>query len=177
MNYQELLSFAANNNNILYFRVPFFHRELFGTSKPCNSFQLMWLLGSERNMAHYEKAEVPEHCICHVPLHRINGIGKGPMPLTEERKNGYPWISLAESIREEGMRVPAIIEILPNGAGFLTIEGKHRVAACTLIEPFDPDFLVPCITVVRDIRYTVKMHKQRHPDPLDPTGYKVYDNK
>lgn len=177
MDYQQLLAFAANNNNIIYFRVPFFHRELFGTSTPCNTFQLMWLLGSEKNMPHYEKAEVPEHCICHIPLCRVNGVGKGPMKLTEGMKISYPWENLAKSIEEEGIRVPVIAEILPNGSGYIIIEGKHRVPACTLIKPFNPDFLIPCITVIRDIRYTVKMHKKPHPDPLDSRGYKVYENK
>jgi len=175
MTYQELLRFAANNNNIVYFRVPFFHKELFGTSKPCNSFQLMWLLGSERNMKHYEKAEVPEHCICHIPVGRFNGIGKGPMKLTKEMNENYPWLELAKSIKEEGFRVPVVAEL--QAEGFLTIEGRHRVAACTLIEPFDPNFPVPCIVVVRDPFYTVKMYKQRHPDPLDSCGYKTYHNK
>jgi len=175
MNYQEMLKHAANNHCISYFRMPVFHRELFGT-KPCNLFQLMWLVGSESNMTHYEKAEIPERYISQIPLGRFLGAGKRPMELTEARiREGYPWLELAKSIKEEGFRVPVIAEMQTDG--YLALEGRHRVAACSLIEPFDLNFLVHAIVVVRDPFYTTKMFRKPHPDPLDSTGFKIYHNR
>jgi hypothetical protein len=135
----------------------------------------MHLLGSEKNMDHYEKVKVPEHCICHIPLCRFSNT-KIPARITDAMAKQYPWYKLAESIEKEGFRIPVVGELYPNGI-YVAIEGKHRVAATSIIKPFNKDYLIPTIPVVRDVRYTVKMYKQPHPDPLRKEGYNNFSCK
>ena len=88
----------------------------------------------------------------------------------------YDWVNLANSMQEVGVKSPLIVELTKEG-GFIVTEGKHRFGAASLIKPFNLDFKLPCLLVARDIFYTAKMWKQRHPNPVDSEGFTTYTSK
>jgi len=160
---------------ILYYRIigPGFHRELLGFSRSCNSFELMYLVGSEWKTDTFEKVKLDDHYLSHISLKRF-GITK-PMAINPEVCK-YDWVNLANSMQEVGVKSPLIVELTKEG-GFIVTEGKHRFGAASLIKPFNLDFKLPCLLVARDIFYTVKMWKQRHPNPVDSEGFTTYTSK
>lgn len=162
-------------NPILYYRIvgPGFHRELLGFSRPCNSFELMYLVGSEWKSDNFEKAKLDDHYLSYISLRRF-GVTK-PMKINPEACK-YNWTKLVDSIQEEGVKTPLIAEVTDEG-GFIVIEGKHRFGAASLIKPFNLDFKLPCLLIARDIFYTAKMWKQRHPNAFTSEGYSTYESK
>lgn len=160
-------------NPILYWWIvgPGFHRELLGFSRPCNMFELMYLVGSEACGNNFEKVKLDSHYLSYISLKRLS-ITK-PMTVASFTATKYPWLKLADSIKKEGFKCPLIVE-LTNTEGFVVTEGKHRFGAASLVEPFDPSLKLPCLMVKRDELYTAKMYKQPHPHPLTASGFKSY---
>jgi len=59
------------------------------------------------------------------------------------------------------------------GLDWLAVSG-----AVTLIEPFNPEFIIPCLTVTLDKGCTVKMWKQLHPHSFEKEyGFKKFERK
>jgi len=142
------------SNPVLYFRIVDYHRRLLGDDISVNIWQLMDLVGSEVVLKNYEK-RIPDGCLTHIKI-RDFGFSKLFEP-TEAEKDGYPWVELAESIEKNGIVVPVIAERFVKGRGgyaYRMLEGKHRVPAATMIKPFDPDRLVPCLMVEYDPKRT-----------------------
>ena len=186
-------------NPILYYRIvgPHYHEQLMGFSRPANIFELMYLVISEENRDLWRKdfkesgnewvfdkevnrdtklAEevIPKEYISYIPLKKISNHNK-PMKVTDFMSKKYPWKRLAKSIMK-GFERPLIIQRL-EPLGFIVVEGKHRAAAATIIEPFNPDFVLPCLIVVLNKAYTVKMWKKPHPHPLSEEGMKQFERK
>lgn len=180
MTAEEARNFIRNGV-VSYHRIVFFHKDLMGFSRPCSIFELMYLLGSEKGSAEnpnprFEKVKLDDHYISHIPLKRFVTIKDGGATITKEMAEDYPWFDLAKSLEEEGFRIPVLAAIIPGEDGLFVIEGKHRATAASLIKPYNPDFLIPCILTVIDTFYTCKMFKQRHPDPSEDCGYRlIYD--
>jgi len=160
---------------ILYYRIigPGFHRELLGFSRSCNSFELMYLVGSERTSDNFEQVKLDDHYLSHISLRRF-GITKPMVINTKECK--YNWAKLVDSMQEVGIKSPLIVEAT-NGGGFIVTEGKHRFGAATLVEPFNLDYTLPCLLVARDICYTAEMWKQKHPNAFASGGFSNYGNR
>ena len=166
--------FIRKHNPIIYYRVRYFHEELFDDSVSVNIHQLMFLVGSEAKAPNFQKVELPDHCICHI---RLRNLGhKKKVNITKEMAKNYPWFKLALSLKCENFKSLVIAEWLGIDKYF-AVEGKHRVAACTLIEPLDLNFLVPAVVVEKDYKYTRKMFKQPHPSPLSRDGFIKHDTK
>ena len=167
-------SYKQMSNPILYYRIvgPGFHRELFGFSRSVNAFELMGLIGSEPKHENYQKVKLDDYYLSFLSLARL-GLTK-PHKVTGKEK--YPWYKLADSIEEIGHICPLIVEIT-NPHGYLVLEGKHRFAATSLIEPFDKNRKLPCLLTKRDELYSVKMWKQKHPNPFAQGGVIKYGQK
>ena len=131
----------------------------------------MWLVGSEKCFGdRFENMKLDDHYISRIPLRKFTSFNKKKARITPKMAELYPWYQLADSIKEEGFRIPVIAALI--GEALYPVEGKHRVAAASLIEPYDPDFLIPCVLTAVDPIYTCKMYKKPHPDPFDETGFK-----
>lgn len=171
-----LEKYAALPNPLMYYRlaVPAFHRELFGSSKPRNEFELMHLVGSEKGQDNFQKVKIDSHYLAYIPLKKFNI--NAPLKITQLGASKYPWYSLVVSIKKEGFKSPLIVRMLDNGS-LLTVEGKHRLAASGMMEPFNPDFKLPSLLIVLDMAYTIKMFKKKHPYPFNESGFKIFGAK
>jgi len=165
-------------NLINYFQIILFHRELLGFKRSCNIFELMNLLGSEKSYNNFEKVKLDDHYISYIPLKRFSHIKHGGLKLTPDMEKSYPWRKLAKSIEEEGIRTPVIVELFAGATGdVIALEGKHRLAASSLIKPFNPEFPIPSLVVVWDPFYTLFMKNKKHPDPAVNDGYRKFPTK
>ena len=81
---------------------------------------------------------------------------KATTPYTSKMKQLYEWDALIKSVQKQGIIVPIVAErhFFKNEERYLLIEGRHRVAAATFIEPFNPNLLIPAIVVDKDLPYT-----------------------
>ena len=77
----------------------------------------------------------------------------------------YPWDKLTASIAKLGIRIPVLLEQITRKGVlyYFPIEGNHRLTAATRIKPYNPNLLVPCIFVVKDLEYTNYMKEKEHP--------------
>jgi len=187
------------SNPIMYYRIlgPNHHVDLLGFHRSVNIFELMHLIKSEekdrlewreefrkvdddwvideakrseRNIK-LVKEVIPDQYVSYIPLRKLNNHAKPAKVISSK----YPWKRLAKSI-EKGFERPLVVEM--SNRGFVIVEGKHRSAAATLIEPFNPDFLIPCLVVILDKEYTAKMWKQPHPFPFGgENSFKKFDRK
>ena len=150
---------------VRYYRIVKFHDELVEDGQSVNIWQLMHLVGTEIPIYKY-KPKLDKKYITMLRIRDIGNLNKRTPVLTKAMVDKYPWYELAESIKTEGMKVPAIVEKLPNSDYYTTLEGKHRTFATTLIEPFDENYLIPCFVVERDFKYTKFMAGKDHINPL-----------
>lgn len=160
-------------NPLYYYRIvgPIAHRNLLGFTRPCNIFELMHLVGSEKDDPNFEKADYDRSFISFIPLKRL---ASSKLILTEDMSLNYPWIKLSESIRDNGVKIP----IIANDIGhyrYIPIEGRHRIGASTLV--FDFEFKIPSVIVKVDKFYTFKMYKKPHPYPLSEEGFRKFNKK
>ena len=184
-------------NPIMYYKVigPGHHKELMGCSRPVNMFELMHRVNSEGSKLNNWKEDfeggvfkgsnrevklahdvVPKKFISYVPIKKF-AQGSKPLNTKIVESDKYPWRMLAKSIENVGFESLLIVDMTDRG-DLVVIEGKHRVAASTLIEPFNPEFIIPCLVISLDRSYTIKMWKQPHPYPLSGDGkYKKFDRK
>lgn len=166
-------------NKIFYFTVIDHHARLFPDHKFVNMWQLMHCVGSEvagKKVQLEDYVEtLPLDCISWITLREAIRATK-PMNLTEDMKNHYKWIELRNSIQEHGLKIPLIVERKSgkNRDEYIVWEGKHRVAACTLLEPFNAEYKVPCLLIERNDAQTELMIGQKHINPLSSSG--VYND-
>ncbi|RLI35822.1 hypothetical protein DRO66_06820 [Candidatus Bathyarchaeota archaeon] len=163
-----------SSNPIIYYKIvgPGFHRELLGFSRPANVFELMGLIGSEAKHENFQKVRLDDHYLSYLTLKQL-GLNF-PHKVTGNEK--YPWFKLVDSIKEDGLICPLIVEMTGLN-GYMVFEGKHRFAAISLIEPFDSGVEIPCLVTKTDELYTVKMFKQEHPNPFCSGGFATYAHK
>lgn len=138
--------FYKKNREVDYYRLTKGHRELIGTNEPLNIWQLMNLVGTEIPVERYQK-RIPEEFISYIPLNKFPGENKHSFVPTEEQKRKYPWDSLAASIKNRGFVIPIIAEKIKDQDMYLKLEGSHRLAAVAMQEPYDPEYLIPCVVV------------------------------
>lgn len=157
---------------IAYFRVVNYHKDLFCSEIPVNLWQLMALVGTEIPKDNYTE-RIPNKYLTFLKLKDFANIKNNIVSVTDKMKSTYRWEMLAESIKTYGFICPVIVEQMhmPYGVEFIVLEGKHRVAATTLIKPHNPDFIVPCLLVEKDVNYTIFMENKPHPNPFDKNGY------
>lgn len=175
MTKKERAKFIRERNPLLYYKVvcPVVHINLMGFTRPCNIFELMYLLGSEKGWENFENGDYDYSCISYIPLRRLTSR---KIKLNDAMLKQYPWIKLAESIKEEGIRTP-IIAMDVGDFKYLPIEGRHRVGASSIAYYPDFDIKIPAIVVKIDEIYTIKMYKQKHPYPCNKEGFKLFKNK
>lgn len=168
--------YRSLSNPIPYWKIigPGFHRELLGFPRPCNMFELMYLVGSEACDSNFQKRKLDDHYLCYISLKRLNMTK--PMILTDFMKTKYPWAKLTESIKKEGIKCALIVELTDMNK-LVVIEGKHRFGAASLVESFNLNLKIPCLIVKKDELYTAKMYKQKHPHPLTSSGFKIYGER
>ena len=165
-------------NYVHYYKIIHFHRDIFGFSRPCNIFELMHLIGSEKGSQNYQKVKLDDHYISYIPLHRFGSVRRGGMKLTPDMEESYPWHKLRKSIEENGIIVPLIVEIHNDiRKRIRAVEGKHRAASISLIKPYNPFYPVPCLATVVDPIYTMYMHKRKHPDPGSSQGFRKFESR
>ena len=143
-------------NEVLYYRIVDYHEEITGDGKPLTIEQLMNLVGTEISLSEYLKKEdkIDKKYIPYVKIHNFVNVGENVnidavIMHTSKSLQKYPWQKLADSLKENGMFVPVIAEKLVRGnrISYQVLEGKHRVTATLLIEPYDKDTLIPCLVV------------------------------
>jgi len=133
---------------MVYFDIVKYHNELVGDMPSLNIHQLMNLVGDKESL-------LPDKYINHIRLFDFNF--KKQCVFTDKEKESYNWVGLVDSIKKHGVQVPVIAEmlILDNGnVTYRAVEGKHRVAACASIEPFDKDMLIPSFVIKYNFEYT-----------------------
>ena len=165
-------------NFVRYYKVIHFHKDIFGFSRPCNIFELMNLVGSEKGSQNYQKVKLDDYYVSYLPLHRFGSVRRGGMRLTPDMEASYLWHELRKSIEENGIIVPLIVEIYNNNKKRTrVVEGKHRIGAISLIKPYHPFYPVPCLATVVDPIYTMYMHKRKHPDPGSSQGFRKFESR
>jgi len=155
------------NNDVYYYRIVGCHKELVGDEVPVNIWQLYKIIGSERkpdSNGNYKPC-IADHYASYARLGDIICIGSAVAKINDDMKKHYPWEKLIQSIKERGILKPTLLEriSLKNRVQYHAIEGRHRLTACTQIEPFNKDMLVPAIIVDIDGSYTEYMHDKKHP--------------
>jgi len=162
----QAVKFVERNNPVRYFKVIPYHKEFMGFERPCNIWEMTHRMGSERVSEYFEKVKIEKRFITYVPLSFFQQVKVGGMNVTPEMARNYPWFELAKSLEEEGFRIPIIAEC----ESYVVIEGKHRIGAVSLIQPYDPDMLIPTILVKEDPVYSAMMFGKKHPYPLHGKG-------
>lgn len=175
MTKKERAKFIRDRNPLLYYKVicPVVHMDLLGFTRPCNIFELMHLVGSEKGCENFENGDYDASCVSYIPLRRLISH---KIKLNDAMLEQYPWMKLAESIKEEGIRIP-IIAMDSGDYKYLPIEGRHRVGAASIAYYPDFDVKIPTIIVKIDEIYTTKMYKQKHPNPMENEGFIKYESK
>lgn len=132
-----------------YYYFQDYHEDICGSSLSLNIWQIMELVGSEAwDIFNYAK-KFPPGMIKNIPLKNFIRHKKGKTRLDQENIEGYKWHTLANSIKEKGIIIPVIAEPIEDGL-YICLEGRHRLSALSLIEPFNHDYLVPTIIVRKD---------------------------
>jgi len=163
----EAEAFVERNNAIRYFKIIPCHEEFIGFERPCNIWEIMYRIGSERaDKKRFEKVKIDKRFITYVPMSFFGQVRKGGMVVTPAMAKKYPWFELAKSLEEEGFRIPLVVE----RGTYTVLEGKHRIGAVSLIKPYDPDRLIPSILVEEDPVYSAMMFGGKHPYPLHGKG-------
>lgn len=152
---------------VRYFRVVNHHERLFGDSAPVNLFQLMFLIGSEsenwkKSVQEY-KERIPKECITYIKLRDLFNCDK-PTEITDESRLSYNWSELVDSVQSIGIKMPIIVlrRINNDKISYVALEGRHRMVACSLVEPFDPDYQIPTIVVDEDKECAQSMIGNKH---------------
>jgi len=173
-NPEKRKKFIKEVNLIRYFKIlgPGFHYDIMGVKHASNLFEIMYLLGSEKGSNNFQKVVIDDYYISYIPLGKIinNKLNIEYLMLLI-----YPWYKLANSIKNEGMKSPVILE--RNNDKFIVLEGRHRIGSSSLIEPYDKERKIPCLVVSIDEIYTLRMFKKSHPNPLVDLGFIQYDEK
>lgn len=128
---------------LFYYRIYKFHRELFKNDIPVNIRQILHLIGSEVLSLNLYVPKINKDYLIYLKLKSCIGYeNKASTPYTKTMKQLYQWDSLIKSVQEQGIIVPIVAEryFFKNEERYLLIEGRHRVAAATFIEPFNPTY-------------------------------------
>ena len=152
-----------NGETLYYYRIYKFHKELFKNNIPVNIRQILQLIGSEVLSLDLYVPKINKDYLIHIKLNSCMGYEKkASTPYTKTMKQLYQWDALIKSVQERGIVVPIVAErhFFKNEERYLLIEGRHRVAAATFIEPFNPELLIPSIIVDRDWAYTEYMRNK-----------------
>jgi len=154
----------VNRSVIFYYRIVGYHKLLTGDGIPVNIKQLYDIVGTERKPNKYGTL-LADRCVTYVKLGDILNFGSKQCKVEDVTSRWYPWRDLVKSVAKDGIRIPVILERLFVGGKqyYRVLEGKHRITACSMIEPFDRERLIPAILVDRDNVYTDYMRKQEHP--------------
>lgn len=170
------MKYSRKNDCVLYYDVVKWHKEVFGNNIPVNVWQLMHITGTESTSFVSPQAsavapdvDLPKKYISSVKLYEFGVYNKGSIA----NKGKYPWEKLINSINKEGLKKPILAERFINGEKitYRAFEGKHRLRAFSLLEPFDKNRLVPCLIVDYNEEYSKKMFLQSHPNPLSSNGF------
>jgi hypothetical protein len=156
---------GAFPHDVFYYRIVEHHRFLTGNEVPVNVKQLYKIVGTERKPDKWGTM-LCDKCVTHIRLGDILGIGGRAAKITDEMKKRYPWDALVASIIKEGIKVPVVLEryFIKGKNWYKPVEGKHRVTACSLIEPFSNEVLIPAILVDRDNVFSDYMSDEaKHP--------------
>lgn len=139
-------------NEIQYYKILNHHHEIIGSNMPLDLKELMKLVGTEIPLENYIE-KIDKKYITLVKLCDFANIGDSIDPhavALDTAKQTYRWKQLALSIKERGMIIPIIAERFMNDKGkylYRALEGKHRVTASILIEPYNKETLIPSLVV------------------------------
>lgn len=155
---------SGHYSEIYYYRIVKHAQSLAGSEVPLNVLQLQEVVGTETSLEDFEDGLLEKY-LTYVRLGDVVGCDVPAKHINEEMRKRYPWVALAQSIKEIGIRVPVILErtYIKGKNYYIALEGKHRLTAATTIKPFNPDMLVPSVAVDRDNVFTDIMYKREHP--------------
>ena len=123
--------------DVFYYRIVDHHKELVGNDIPVNTWQLYSIVKTEILFTNW-KARLSEKYYAYLTLKDVLNPGQKDHHINNDMRKAYPWDKLIKSISEEGIKIPVLIERFlkkEGGYSYDVIEGKHRIAAASLIKP------------------------------------------
>lgn len=162
-------------NTVFYYRLLKAHQEFTESELPVNLWQLMRFIELKTPTKQY----FTNKYITFLKLSDINQVGNKPAQVDVNAITRYNWTKLLHSVEQDGIRQPIIAEqrfvehqkqIIKT---YIALEGKHRIAVASMIKPYNPDFIIPCILVEQDSDYTNFMQHKVHPNPMHACGWSI----